>query len=269
MDSHLLSVVSHVLEIRGPGEQVGAASASGNAALIGGCRLLASGEADACLVIASGCEPSPVELRALANTGALSWERLSVPLSTERDGFTPGEAAAAVVLEPRGNGPRDRVRAHGTLRGWAHRLHGSAGPEPCALTEARVMRAALEAAQIAPEEVAYVNAHATGSREGDQAETAALDDVFAASSTPPWMNSTKSLTGHSLSAAGLVECVATLTQLDLGYLHPTVGLRSPMPSRLRHPDRHTGIARDAVALSNGYGFGGFNTSLVLSGGAAS
>jgi malonyl-ACP decarboxylase len=156
---------------------------------------------------------------------------------------------------------------HGAVRGWTERLHGTAGPDPCARTETEVMEAALADAGATASEVAYVNAHATGSVQGDLAETAAIGAVFGRGEQP-WVNATKSITGHSLSAAGLVECVATLTQLGLGVLHPTVGLNSPESTDLRHPPIGTRIPSDAVALSNGYGFGGFNTTVVLAGAAA-
>ncbi|MFE3544340.1 beta-ketoacyl synthase N-terminal-like domain-containing protein [Nocardia sp. NPDC059177] len=263
MDSHLLSVISEVLAITGPGIQVGAASASGNAALICGCRFLATGEADACVVVGSVGRSAPIESRALANAGALSWHSMSVPLSVDRAGFIPGEAAAAVVVERDPPPERRESRVYGVVRGWAERLHASAGPEPRADVEAEVMRQAIAAAGITPDRVAYVNAHASGSVVGDAAELAALDQVFARVADPPWINATKSMVGHTLSAAGLVECVATLIQLELGRLHPTVGLVTPISSTMRHPRIGTLLAADAVALSNSYGFGGFNTSIVI------
>ncbi|MFF3227121.1 beta-ketoacyl synthase N-terminal-like domain-containing protein [Nocardia suismassiliense] len=263
MDSHLLSVVSHVLRITGPGLQVGAASASGNAALISGCRLLATDEADICVVVGSVGAPALVELRALANAGALSWDQMSVPLSTDRAGLIPGEAAAAIVLERNSSARRSRIRTYGEVRGWAHRLHASAGPEPDADVESEVMRRAMESAGITPDRIGYINAHASGSVVGDSAEMTALDKVFGELAEPPWLNATKSITGHPLAASGLVECIATLTQFELGVLHPTVGLTTPISSNLRHPGLGTPLAPDAVAITNSYGFGGFNTSLVL------
>ncbi|MFI9407012.1 beta-ketoacyl synthase N-terminal-like domain-containing protein [Nocardia sp. NPDC052316] len=263
MDSHLLSVVSQVLRITGPGLQVGAASASGNAALIAGCRLLATDEADICVVVGSVGAPALVELRALANAGALSWDAMSVPLSADRAGFIPGEAAAAVVLERSSSSRRGRLRTYGEVRGWAHRLHASAGPEPDADVESDVMRRAIAAAGITSDRIGYVNAHASGSLVGDSAEMTALDEVFGEVAVPPWLNATKSITGHTLAASGLVECIATLTQLEVGVLHPTIGLATPISANLRHPSLGTPLAPDAVALTNSYGFGGFNTSLVL------
>ena len=123
--------------------------------------------------------------------------------------------------------------------------------------------AALERAGITPEAVDYVNAHGTAAPLGDAAECRALGQVFESRKTRPWINSTKSLVGHCLGAAGVLEAVATILQMKGGFVHPNPHLESPMDTRMRFVGPRAERTRIRAALSNSFGFGGFNSSLVL------
>jgi malonyl-ACP decarboxylase len=258
-----VAMLSRVLGILGEGITVSAASAGGNAAIIAGARLLAGGEADACLVLGALAEPSSVELRALCNLGALAWTTPSVPFDGSRAGFVLGEAAACLVLETaesaRGRGAAVRAR----LTGYAHRLDGNSLANPTETGEAAVMAAALRRAGLAAGDVGYINAHGTGSVLGDRTEIAAIRRVFGEHVPGPWVNSTKSLVGHCLGAAGVVEAVATVIQIAEGYVHANADLIEPMAPACRFVGARAEPARVDVALSNGFAFGGVNTCLVL------
>ena len=160
---------------------------------------------------------------------------------------------------------RSAERRHATvlaeLAGYAVNLDANRLPNPSVDGEARVMRNVLRRAGIRAADVGYVNAHGSASPLGDRTEVAALHDVFDA--TAPWVNSTKELTGHCLAGAGAVEAVATVVQLREGFLHPNPGLANPIDPRCRFVGRHAVPAQPRYALSNSFGFGGFNSSILL------
>src|SRR5205814_6061472 len=112
-------------------------------------------------------------------------------------------------------------------------------------------------------EVGYVNAHGSASPLGDRTEVAALHRTFGADVAVPWINSTKALTGHCLAGAGAVEAVATVVQLRDGFLHPNPGLADPIDPVCRFVRGDAVPARPRYALSNSFGFGGFNSSILL------
>lgn len=130
------------------------------------------------------------------------------------------------------------------------------------------MRAAIAAAGIAAPAIGYVNAHATGSMLGDETECAALRQVLGGQAAGARVNSTKALVGHGLTAAGAVEAIATLLQLNGGFIHPNPLLRDPIDPALRFAGAAAEPMRCDTALSNGFAFGGFNTCVVLRRGAA-
>jgi malonyl-ACP decarboxylase len=263
LTTHPIGVISQALGIHGCGLTIGLATAGGNAAVIAAALLLAAGDIDVCLVVAGPCEPSPVELAALANLGALAWDRPSTPFDQRHSGFVLGAAAACLVLETIGSARRRGVPATVRLAGYGQRLDGNSLADPNAGGESAAMTAALRSAGRKPEQVQYINAHGTGAPAGDLAEAAAITQVFGRCKPGPWVNSTKSLIGHCLGAAGVVEAVATVVQMTHGYLHPNAGLRAPISPRCRFVGAAARPARVTTALSNGFAFGGVNTSLVF------
>ncbi len=234
-------------------------------------RLIRCGEAD--VVLAGGAEAciDRVSLGAFAAARALSIayndspEQASRPFDRDRDGFVMGEGAAMLVLESldhavaRGAKPVAEIVGYGTT---ADAHHMTAAPEDGAGAQ-RAMLIALRQARLAPEEIGYLNAHATSTPVGDAGELAAVRAVFMNHSVP--ISSTKSATGHLLGAAGGLEAVFTALSLRDGVLPPTLNLE--------HPDeRFTGLdligptAREIpieYAMSNGFGFGGVNASVVF------
>lgn len=263
LDTDHVGTLSHVLGVTGEGFTVGGACASGNVAIIAGSRLVESGAADACLVVGTVTELSPVELRALGNLGAMAWDVASVPFDESHAGFVVGEGAACLVLESGASARHRAVAIHAVLAGYAQRLDANCLADPAEDGEVAVMLNALRCAGREPWEVGYVNAHGTGSPLGDRTEVSALGRVFGGAGTGPWVNSTKALTGHCMSAAGVVEAVATVVQMREGFLHPNTGLRRPLSPGCRFVGQRAEPVRVALALSNGFGFGGFSTCVAL------
>jgi 3-oxoacyl-(acyl-carrier-protein) synthase len=270
-DTDVLSVISELLTLRGPSFTVGGACASGNLGILVGLDLLRSGRVDAVLVTGASNDLDPPSLHSWVIIEALSFRsfnddpaRASRPFDALREGFVPSQGAAAVVLETLAG-----ARARGA-RIRAEVLGASAASDATRLTkpdlggQVRAMRGALEDARVAPEDVDYVNAHATSTPLGDAVEVAALKQVFGDHAHRIPVNATKSMLGHCLSAAGLVELVATLLQMERGVLHPTINQEQKDPELdLDFVPNRARPARIDVAISNGFGFGGLNCCVVV------
>ncbi|WP_328902085.1 polyketide beta-ketoacyl:ACP synthase [Streptomyces sp. NBC_00441] len=272
MDVDVIGAVSELLGVRGEGCVVGGASASGSLALIHGARMVSAGWADHVVVVAPVAELSAVEVEAFRRSGALAHEgfpdapeRMCRPFDEERRGFVRGEGAAAVVLEP-----ARAVRARGgevtaEIIGHGQRLDARRGTAPSSAGQVEAMQAALASAGLRPDEVDYVNAHGTGSVLGDETEAASLLEVFgeATGVSRPAINSSKPLIGHCLSAAGLLEAVATVLQMRAGVCHPNPNLDKPFEPRLPLVGRTRERRPLRTALSNSFAFGGINASLAF------
>ncbi|WP_281356747.1 beta-ketoacyl synthase N-terminal-like domain-containing protein [Amycolatopsis anabasis] len=266
-DTHLAAVCGYVFGTRGEGVVVGGASAAGNSALVTALRHVRHGVVDRCLVVFPPTELSPVELIALRQINSLHPdddtppEEMSRPFDAAHRGFVLGEGAAAVVIEAADVARARGASISGYLAGGSIRLHGSYSTEPSVDGEVRAITAALADAGVTAADVGYVNAHATSTPQGDLAEAEALDAVFGPAMPP--VNSTKALIGHCLGAAAGVELVACLQQLAGGFLHPSRNVVRPVNERLRLVGDETEKCEPRLALSNAFGFGGINTSLVV------
>ncbi|GMU03307.1 polyketide biosynthesis malonyl-ACP decarboxylase PksF [Corallococcus caeni] len=271
LDTDHVGVLSEVLGIRGEGFTVGGASASGNVALLKAWQLLQLGEVDACVVVGPLADLSPMELRALHHLGALSpgggreADQVCRPFDAGRDGFVLGQGTACVVLEREDSALRRGAPMHAELAGASLVLSASHSAAPDVVGEAAAMRKALSRAGVAPEAVDYVNAHASASTAGDDAEVQALREVFGGHLGRVWLNATKGLLGHCLFSAGVVECIATVLQLRGGFLHRNANLREPLARDCRFCGDAATAQSIGVALSNSFGFGGINTSVVIRG----
>lgn len=270
LDSDLVGAVSEVLEVRGEGLTVGGASASGNVGLLQGHRLVRSGEAEVCVVVGALMELSAMELFAfdalgasVARDAAPDPARACRPFDRGRTGFVYGQASACMILEPLASARRRGAHILGELLGGALVLDGNRGTEPSVAGEARAISLALERAGLAPDRVDYLNAHGTASRLGDEVELEAAAVVFGAALPRLRVNSTKALTGHTLTAAGVVEAIATLIQMNEGFLHPNPNLDEPMRTDVAFVGREREIADVKIAMSNSFGLGGINTSVLF------
>jgi 3-oxoacyl-[acyl-carrier-protein] synthase II len=257
--------------LRGPNLCTTTACSSGAHAIGEAVRLVERGDADA--MLAGGSEAVVVELvmAGFAALRALSTrndepERASRPFDLDRDGFVVGEGAALVVLEALDHARARGARPRAELVGYAAGADAGhvAAPDESGDGAARCMRAALADAGTLPAELGYVNAHATATPAGDLAEARAIRRVLGPAAEHVPVSATKSMTGHLLGAAGALEALFCVRALETGWLPPTTNLDRPDPEcaldHVAHKARH---APARIALSNSFGFGGTNATLVL------
>ncbi|MCS6839476.1 MAG: beta-ketoacyl-ACP synthase II [Roseiflexus sp.] len=228
---------------------------------------------DATVMLAGGTE-APICRLTLASFGAiraLSTRNhdpagASRPFDAERDGFVLGEGAGVLVLESLSHARRRGARIYAEIIGYAttcDAYHVTA-PHPTGDGAARAIVRALAQAKITPQQVDYINAHATGTPIGDVAETLAIKIAFGeyASSVP--ISATKSMIGHLTSAAGVVEAAATILAMQHQFIPPTINLTTPDPQcDLDYVPLRGRPAAIRIAISNSFGFGGINSVLVL------
>jgi len=267
----LLRGVKRQLEMTGPATVVAAACASGNVALAVARRWLTLGWVDACL--AGGCDRAvtPMCLAGLGKLGALSSRNedptgASRPFDRGRDGLVLGEGGALFVLESAAQARRRGACAYAEVAGYGassdayHIVIPSADPKPAAAA----VRQALADAALNPDEVDYINAHATSTPVGDSAETRVLKVVFGEAVARVPVSGTKSMTGHALSGAAAIDAVACLAALERQAVPPTINLTDPDPEcDLCHIPHEARPRPVRVVVSNSFGFGGSNTCLVL------
>ena len=234
-------------------------------------RLIEYGDAD--VMIAGGSEAAitPSAVAGFSNAKALSSRNddpaaASRPWDKERDGFVLGEGAGIVVLEEYEHAKKRGAKIYAELVGFgmsADAYHMTSPPES-GEGAARCMRNALKNAGLALEQVQYVNAHGTSTQLGDKAETMALKAAFGAHAPKLAVSSTKSMTGHLLGAAGGVEAVYSVLALHHGVLPPTINLSTPDPEcDLDYVPNTARQMKLDVAISNSFGFGGTNGTLVF------
>lgn len=258
------------LGLNGPTVSVGAACASANFAFAQGRRWIRQGLVDACIV--GSCEVvSPITRANFMNLRALSKrfddaEHAARPFDKGRDGFVMGEGAALFVLESAEAMRRRGGRAYAAVAGFgagsdaSHMIIPSEDPR----SAASAMQAALNDAGVGSESVDYVNAHATGTIVGDRAESRALRIILGDHVAETHISSTKSMTGHLISAAAAIEAIACIAAIQNQAVPPTINLDDPDPEcDLRHVP-NCAISRSVeLTMSNSFGFGGSNTTLVL------
>ena len=256
----------------GPRRAVSTACSSGAHAIGDAARLIACGDAE--VMLAGGAEAAVCELglagfaaaRALSTGFNDAPGRASRPWDRDRDGFVMGEGAGFLVLEERGHARRRGARIHAELCGFG--MSGDAwhitSPSESGDGAFRAMRNALRSAGLAPEAVQYVNAHGTSTPAGDDLELEAVERLFGSAVRGLAMSSTKSATGHMLGAAGAVEAIFSILAIRDGVAPPTLNLDAP--SRESAVDRVAWTAQERpiqLALSNSFGFGGTNASLLF------
>jgi 3-oxoacyl-[acyl-carrier-protein] synthase II len=256
---------------KGPNLAMATACATSAHALGEAGEIIRRGDAD--VMIAGGAEAavSPLALGGFCALRALSRrndepERASRPFDRDRDGFVMAEGAGVVILEEFERARRRGARVYGELLGYGATADAYHITDPCPDGDgmARAMEAALGDARVSPDEVDYVNAHGTATVVGDAAETRALKRVFGDRAARVPVSSTKSVTGHLLGAAGAVEAIACLCAMRDGVAPPTANLENPDPEcdldYLPNQPRELSIR---TAMSNSFGFGGHNATLVL------
>jgi 3-oxoacyl-[acyl-carrier-protein] synthase II len=253
----------------GPNEATASACASSGHAIARAADLIRSGRAD--VAIAGGAEAAitPMGVAAFAAGRALSLrnhepERASRPFDTARDGFVLAEGATVLVLESMAAARARQAPVHAELLGYGLSCdaYNLTAPQPDGAAALAAMRSACEDAGVPPSRIGYVNAHATATRLGDIAEALAIRKLFG--DQPPPTSSTKSMTGHLIGAAGATEAAITALALQAGVLPPTINYETPDPAcDLDVVPNRARPCRVTVGLSNTFGFGGHNASLVM------
>ncbi|WP_186196089.1 beta-ketoacyl synthase N-terminal-like domain-containing protein [Burkholderia gladioli] len=264
MDSDLCGLATELFGIRGAAMTVGGASASGQLAVLQAVRLVESGSVDTAIALGALMDLSYWECQAFRSLGAMGSDRFGNdpgaacrPFDKDRDGFIYGECSGAVVVERASRLRRPRVAPYAKWLGGYLRMDGSREPAPSLEGETAAIEGALHDAGIDAASVDYVNPHGSGSALGDATELAALG---RAGLGHVCLNTTKSLIGHGLTAAGTVELIATLVQMRMRRLHPSRNLDQPIDPRFDW----VAAPRDAEirrALTLSIGFGGINTAL--------
>jgi 3-oxoacyl-[acyl-carrier-protein] synthase II len=263
--------VSSLYGIKGPNFAVATACASAGNSIGSALRAIQYGDADVMVTGGSEAALTPIGLAGFQNMRALSFrgdapQRASRPFDADRDGFVLAEGAGVVVLEELEHARRRGARIYAELKGYG--ASGDAGhitqPDEEGRGAGHAMEMALLDAGIPGEAVQYINAHGTSTPLGDKAETAAIKRVFGAHARRLAVSSTKSHLGHTLGASGGIELVVCALTIDRGVITPTINLDTPDPAC--DLDYTPNVAREArvdVSMSNSFGFGGHNASLVL------
>jgi 3-oxoacyl-[acyl-carrier-protein] synthase II len=256
---------------RGPNYATVSACSSSNHAIGDALNIIRRGDAD--VMIAGGAESGigEIPMAAFAAMRALSTRndepnRASRPFDAERDGFIMADGAGVLVLEALDHATARGARIHGELAGYAATDDAShiTLPAPGGRGAVGSMSLALADAGMGTGEIGYINAHGTSTVPNDKAETAAIKTVFGEGAYDVPVSSTKSMTGHLLGAGGGIEAIACILAIENGILPPTINYENPDPDC--DLDYVPNVAREATidaAMSNSFGFGGHNATLIF------
>ena len=258
--------------IHGPSLTLNTACSAGGDAMMTAAMLLKTGEADAVLAVGGESILCPIVVSGLSQAKALSRrnddpEHACRPFDLDRDGFVIGEGGGALVIETEEHALARGAKIHAVLAGYANTsdAHHVTAPCPDGAGAASCMQRALARAGMQPSDIGYINAHGTSTTLGDKAETLAIKAVFGGRESAPPVSATKSATGHLMGAGGLTEAIACIKAIQDGILPPTLHLDTPDPDcDLDYVPNTARKADISAAMSNSLGFGGQNSSIILS-----
>ena len=263
--------VSMLHGLKGPNTAVVSACATGTHAIGEAYRMIKHGYAT--VMVAGGTESciTPLGIGGFCALKALSKrndepQKASRPFDKGRDGFVMGEGAGIVVLEEYEHAKARGAKIYGEVAGYALNgdAHHTTAPHPEGDGAVRCMELALKDANMRPEQIQYINAHGTSTELNDKIETLAIKKVFKEHAKKVQISSTKSMTGHTLGAAGGIEFVACCLSLRDQLLHPTINQTTPDPDcDLDYIPNTARKAKVDVCLSNSLGFGGHNTTILV------
>lgn len=264
-------LVSMKYDFRGPNFATISACASSAHAIGEAMRIIQRGDADVMIVGGAEAPITPIGVAGFSSMKALSSrnnepEKASRPFDMERDGFVMAEGAAVVVLESLEHAEKRNAKIYAELAGYgasADAYHITA-PHPEGEGAYRSMKLALEDAGVSPDEVDYINAHGTSTKLNDIMETKAIKRLLGEYAYKVPISSTKSMTGHLLGAAGALEFVATVMSVYTDKIHPTRNYENPDPEcDLDYVPGHYREMKVDVAITNSFGFGGHNATLLV------
>ena len=262
--------VSIQFGLKGKSINIVTACATGTHSIGEAMRTIQCGDAD--VMVAGGTEAAvcPIGIGGFVALTALSNQEdpkvACRPFDKDRDGFVMGEGAGVVVLESLEHAQERGAKIYAEVVGYgatSDAFHITSPAEDGA-GATKAMELAMEDAQVSPEEIMYINAHGTSTHHNDLFETRAIKQAFGDHAYDMKINSTKSMIGHLLGAAGAVECITCIKTIQEGYIHPTVGLQESEEELDLDYVKGEGIHMDVdYALSNSLGFGGHNATLIL------
>jgi 3-oxoacyl-[acyl-carrier-protein] synthase II len=253
----------------GPNFCVVSACATSNNSIGEAWRLIRDNEAD--VIVAGGSEAaaSPLGMSGFAAMKALSTrndapEKASRPFDKDRDGFVLGEGAGIVILEELEHAKKRGARILAELTGYGLTADAYHMTSPSGHGAVKAMQKALDRAGVTPDQVDYINAHGTSTPLGDVAESDAIKTVFGDHARKVAISSTKSMTGHLLGAAGAAELIFCIKAIQENIIPPTINLDTPDPAcDLDYVPNHAREQKIDVAISNSFGFGGHNATLLV------
>jgi 3-oxoacyl-(acyl-carrier-protein) synthase len=272
LDTDHAGCISEVLGTRGPICTMGAACASGNAALRAAVDEIRYHDSDMALVVGAVLDFSPVELHAMCLMGAITFQsfndapaKASRPWDTKREGFVPAHGGGALLIESLSSAQRRGARIYAEVLGVEANSDANHLPQPSEEGQARLMKRLLDKCAIPPEHIDYINAHATSTPLGDVTEIRSIKRVFGSHAYKLKVNATKSMLGHTCWAAPVVETVASVLQMRAGKLHPSIGIDELDPEVDLDVCRGGGPVDWPVRtmMKNSFGFGGINCVSIL------
>ena len=257
--------------LRGPNYSVATACASATNAMGNAFEAVRDNVIDVCITGGSESAITPISMSAFGNMRALSERnddptKASRPFDIDRDGFVMAEGAGILVFEELESAQKRGAKIHGEVIGYG--TTGDAGhitqPASDGIGAARAMSIAIKCAGIDPSEVDYINAHGTSTPLGDKAETVAIKSVFGDYAREISISSTKSMLGHSLGASGGIEMVLCVKAINSDTVPPTINLENPDPDcDLDYTPNQAKQRELNIAMSNSFGFGGHNASIMV------
>ncbi len=261
--------VSIVCGLKGKSLNVATACATGTHSIGEAFRSVQYGELDVCVAGGTEGAVTPLGIAGFSALTALSDStdpaRCSIPFDKDRSGFVMGEGAGIVILEELEHARARGARIYAEVLGYgcSSDAYHITSPSEDGAGAARAMLNALEDGGVRPEEVTYINAHGTGTHHNDLFETRAVKLAFGAHAGAVRINSTKSMIGHLLGAAGAVELIACVKEIQENFIHRTVGLQETEGEMDLDYCRESREEEVPYALSNSLGFGGHNASLLI------
>lgn len=265
-------IVAMMHGAKGPNLTISTACSSSAHALGQALQCIRSGQADVIIVVGADASITPLVFAGFCSLRALSSEfnevpeRASRPFDRRRDGFVMGEGAAALIVESWAHAKKRKARVYAELAGYAatSEAYHMVIPQEDGQEICTTMKIGLDSAGIGPDQVDYINAHATSTTIGDAVETKAIRSLFKNRADKIAVNATKSLIGHTLGAAGAIGAVATTLSIHTGQIHPTANYEEPDPAcRLDGIRRAVQERKVRYALLNAFGFGSNNATVVF------
>ena len=256
--------------IQGPSFTVSTACSSGGDAINTACMCMQSGKADIMLAVGAESVLCPLVIYSLANAKALSRRNdspstASRPFDVTRDGFVIGEGGGALVLETEEHALARGAKIYAEIRGCGNTddAYHVTAPHPEGRGAIACMKQAIAEAGINPSDIGYINAHGTATNKGDTVEASSIKKVFG--NTLPYVSSTKGATGHMMGAGGITETITCVKAIETGTVPPTINLNEVDPE-CAGIDFVANTAKKAeinFAMSNAFGFGGQNSSIIV------